>query len=60
VSSHARKTRGIVIENIVFALGFKAAFLALEAFYIATMWEAVIADVGATMLAVLNATRALR
>jgi Cd2+/Zn2+-exporting ATPase len=58
--SHARKTRHIVVENIVFALGFKVAFLALGALGIATMWEAVIADVGVALLAVLNATRALR
>lgn len=58
--SHARRTKGIVIQNIIFALGFKVAFLALGALGIATMWEAVIADVGVALLAVLNATRALR
>jgi len=55
----ARFTRKIVIQNIIFALGVKAAFLALGAFGVATMWEAVIADVGVALLAVLNATRTL-
>jgi len=58
--SHARKTKRIVLQNILFALGFKVAFLFLGALGIATMWEAVIADVGVALLAVLNATRALR
>lgn len=58
--SHARKTKRIVLQNILFALGFKVAFLVLGALGIATMWEAVIADVGVALLAVLNATRALR
>jgi Zn2+/Cd2+-exporting ATPase len=58
--ARARKTRRIVIENIVFSLGVKVAFLTVAAFGYATMWEAVIADVGVTVIAVLNATRALR
>jgi Cd2+/Zn2+-exporting ATPase len=53
----ARFTRRVVWQNIVFALGVKAAFLALGAVGIATMWEAVFADVGVALLAVLNATR---
>lgn len=56
----ARRTRRIVAQNVVFALGFKAAFLTLGAFGLATMWEAVIADVGVALIAVLNATRALK
>ena len=56
----ARRTRAIVMQNIVFALGFKAAFLAFGAFGLAAMWEAVIADVGVALLAVLNSTRALK
>lgn len=56
----ARRTRRIVAQNVVFALGFKAAFLALGAFGFATMWEAVIADVGVALVAVLNSTRALK
>jgi Cd2+/Zn2+-exporting ATPase len=50
-------TRRIVIENIVLALAVKGAFIALGAVGVADMWEAVIADVGASLLAVLNALR---
>ena len=56
----ARKTRRIVLENIVFALGIKLVFLAFGAFGLASMWEAVIADVGVALIAVINAGRALR
>lgn len=56
----AKRTRRIVWQNIVFALGVKAIFLVLGAFDIATMWEAVFSDVGVTLLAVLNAARILR
>ncbi len=56
----ARRTRRIVWQNIIFALGVKAVFLLLGAFGIATMWEAVFSDVGVTLLAVLNAMRVLR
>lgn len=56
----ARATRKIVYQNILFALGVKGVFLLLGAFGIATMWEAVFADVGVTVLAVLNAMRILR
>ncbi|WP_322922186.1 heavy metal translocating P-type ATPase [Paenibacillus campi] len=56
----ARRTRRIVWQNIMFALGIKAVFLLLGAFGIATMWEAVFSDVGVTLLAVLNAMRVLR
>ena len=55
----ARKCMGIVRENIVFALGIKAACLVLGALGIAGMWLAVFADVGVMILAVLNAIRAL-
>lgn len=55
-----RKTKSIVIQNIVFALGVKAVFLGLGAIGIATMWEAVIADMGVALVAILNATRAMR
>ncbi len=54
----AAKTRRIVVQNIVFALSAKLGFMALGAFGVASMWEAVIADVGVALLAVLNATRA--
>lgn len=57
--SIAKKTRRIVWQNIVFALGVKALFLLLGAFGVATMWEAVFSDVGVTLIAVLNAMRVL-
>jgi len=56
----ARFTKKIVWQNIVFALGVKCVFLALGAFGVATMWEAVFADVGVSLLAVLNAMRIMR
>jgi len=56
----ARFTKKIVWQNIVFALGVKGIFLALGAFGAATMWEAVFADVGVSLLAVLNAMRIMR
>ncbi len=56
----ARRTRLIVLQNIIFALAVKGIFLAFGAFGLATMWEAVIADVGVALLAVLNAARILR
>lgn len=56
----AKKTRRIVWENIVFALGVKAIVLGLGAGGIATMWEAVFADVGVALIAVINAMRVMR
>lgn len=56
----ARYTRKIVMQNIALALGAKAFFIILGAIGIATMWEAVFADVGVTLVAVLNASRILR
>ena len=55
----AKKTRGIVWQNILFALGVKAVILVLGAMGIATMWEAVFGDVGVAVIAILNAMRAL-
>ena len=55
----AKNTRRIVWQNILFALGVKGLFLVLGAFGIATMWEAVFADVGVTVIAVLNSMRML-
>ena len=55
-----RRTLAIVKQNIVFALGIKFAVLLLGAFGFATMWEAVFADVGVAVIAVLNSIRALR
>jgi Cd2+/Zn2+-exporting ATPase len=56
----ARFTKRIVWQNIVFALGVKGIFIFLGSIGIAGMWEAVFADVGVSLLAVLNATRVLR
>ena len=56
----SRKTLRIVRQNIWFALGVKFAVLLLGAFGVATMWEAVFADVGVAFIAILNATRCLR
>ncbi|BAY60070.1 zinc-transporting P-type ATPase [Calothrix brevissima NIES-22] len=53
----ARKTRQIVLQNIVVALGIKAIFIALGSIGVATLWEAVFADVGVALLAILNASR---
>ena len=56
----ARRTLRIAAENAWFAIGIKLLVLLLAGFGIATMWMAVFADVGVTVLAVLNAMRALR
>ena len=56
----ARRTLAIARQNVAFAIGVKVAVLILAAVGIATMWLAVFADVGVTVLAVLNAMRALR
>lgn len=54
----SKKTKGIVIQNIVFSLAVKGLVLVLAAFSIATMWAAVFADVGVCFIAILNAIRA--
>ena len=56
----SRKTLNIVIQNISLAFIVKFAALVLGAFGMATLWEAVFADVGVAVLAILNAIRALR
>ena len=56
----AKKTRTIILQNVVFALGVKAAFMVLAFFGITSIWMAIFADVGVALLAVLNATRCLR
>jgi len=56
----AMLTRRIVWENILLALGVKGMFLLLGAFGVATMWEAVFADVGVALIAILNTVRILR
>ena len=56
----ARRTLAIARQNIVFALAVKGAVLLLGAFGMANMWEAVFADVGVSVIAILNAMRALK
>ena len=56
----SRKTMRIVKENIVFAILIKVAVLVLAAFGVSTMWEAVFADVGVSVIAIINALRMLR
>lgn len=56
----SHKTMRIVKENIIFAISVKIAVLILAAFGISTMWEAVFADVGVSVIAILNALRVLK
>ncbi|MFZ7130886.1 MAG: heavy metal translocating P-type ATPase [Eubacteriales bacterium] len=56
----AKKTRNIVMQNIVFALGVKVLILLFVALGYGTMWEAVFGDVGVALIAVLNSMRALK
>ena len=55
----ARKTLSIVKQNIVFALAVKAIVLVMGALGFANMWEAVFADVGVSVIAILNSMRTL-
>jgi len=56
----AGRTRSIVIQNVVFSLGVKAIVMILAIFNISNLWEAVFADVGVCVIAILNAMRALK
>lgn len=56
----AKKTKKIVMQNIVFAIGIKVILLILGAFGVAGMWAAIFGDVGVMVIAVLNAMRALK
>ncbi len=56
----SKKTLRIAQENMIFAIGVKILVLLLSAFGIATMWAAVFADVGVTIIAIINSFRALR
>lgn len=56
----SKKTMRIVKENIVFAIFVKVLVLGLSAIGISTMWEAVFADVGVSVIAIVNALRMLR
>lgn len=58
--SIAQKTMKIVKQNIIFAIGVKVIFLTLGSFGLMSMWGAVFADVGVTLIAVLNSLRALK
>ena len=55
----AKRTRRIVTQNIIFALGVKAIVIILGLFGIANMWIAIFADVGVSLLAVMNSIRVL-
>jgi len=56
----AKRTRSIVWQNIIFALGVKSVFIVLGIFGVANMWEAVFGDMGVALIAILNATRVLK
>lgn len=56
----SKKTKTIVVQNIIIALGVKVAILLLGALGIASMWEAVFADVGVALFAILNSMRTLK
>lgn len=56
----AKKTRNIVWQNIIFAMGVKLIFIVLGIFGIATMWEAVFGDIGVALIATFNALRILK
>lgn len=55
----SKRTRNIVYQNIAFAMGVKALFLALSSFGMASMWEAVFADMGVALIAIFNAMRVI-
>jgi Cd2+/Zn2+-exporting ATPase len=57
---HARRTLRLVRQNVAFALGMKAVFLTMTALDMATLWMAIAADTGATLLVTLNGLRMLR
>lgn len=57
---HSKRTNGVIRQNIVFALGVKAAFVILTFVGVATLWGAIAADVGASLLVVANGLRLLR
>jgi Cd2+/Zn2+-exporting ATPase len=56
----SRRTRGVVMANILLALGVKAAVFALAAAGLATLWMAIVADVGASLAVILNGMRLRR
>jgi Cd2+/Zn2+-exporting ATPase len=56
----SRRTRQIVVQNIVLAMTVKGLFILLGSFGLASLWEAIFADVGVALLAILNATRVMK
>ncbi|ADK82575.1 heavy metal translocating P-type ATPase [Sediminispirochaeta smaragdinae] len=56
----AKRTRGVVLQNIIFSLGIKGLVILLGIFGLASMWMAIFADVGVALLAILNSTRVLK
>ena len=56
----SKKTMRIVKENIIFAIAIKIGVLLLSAIGLSTMWEAVFADVGVSVIAIINSLRALK
>ncbi|GHU23879.1 hypothetical protein FACS1894164_09220 [Spirochaetia bacterium] len=56
----SRRIRHVIIENVIFALSFKGVCIVLAAFGIASMWLALLADVGVALIAILNASRLLK
>ena len=57
---HSRRTLAVIHQNIGFSLGVKAAFVVLTFGGVATLWGAIAADVGTSLLVVANALRLLR
>jgi len=57
---HSRRTLGIIKANLAFALGIKAIFLLLAVFQVATLWTAILADMGSSLLVIFNGLRLLR
>ena len=57
---HARRSLRIIRQNITFALGLKAVFMLLALLHLATLWMAIAADMGASLLVIFNALRLLR
>jgi Zn2+/Cd2+-exporting ATPase len=57
---HSRRTLGVIRQNVVFALGFKALFVGMACFGMATLWMAIAADMGASLLVIFNGLRLLK
>jgi Zn2+/Cd2+-exporting ATPase len=57
---HSRRALGVIHQNVVFALGVKAVFIVLAGLGLATLWMAIAADMGASLLVIGNALRLLR